>query len=43
MVFTPVADNSKTNMQLQKDKNDQLNAQAWDVRVSDSTLAFRAK
>jgi signal transduction histidine kinase len=27
-------------MQLLKDKIDQLNAQAWDVRVSDSTLAF---
>ena len=27
-------------MQLVKDKIDQLNSQAWDVRVSDSTLAF---
>jgi len=27
-------------MQLVKDKIDQLNSQAWDVRVNDSTLAF---
>ena len=30
----------QTNMQFLKDKIDQLNRQAWDVRVSDSPVAF---